>query len=352
MSQSRHLAAIMFTDIVGFTSLMEKDEKLAMAYREKLKQKMESEVMLHNGRIIKWMGDGVICSFDSAIESIHTATAVQLDMQQKPVVPVRIGIHQADIIFEDKDVHGDGVNIAARLESLAIPGSIFISAKVQDDIKNQNDIETISLGKYVLKNVNEPVEIFAVSNKGLQVPVNKKLEGKGIKYVSKSISIKKKSLLMRSILLLAILLMAGYFFIPPYFNKLNARNKTIPAIQKMVDENFRAPTKAFDMALEAEKFIPKDSALPPDFDSIDAVVAECKSFKEDAQQQADALIMFSCVSRYLSFGVVMKEELEQVQNIWEAPMAGFFSYGEYGKSKTGKYDYHNNTCCLVVLKEK
>ncbi len=93
-------------------------------------------------------------------------------------------------------------------------------------------------------------------------------------------------------------------------------------------------------------------SLPPDFDSIDKVVQECKGIKDDAQQQADALIMFSCVSRYLSFGIVMKEELEQVQKIWDAPMAGFFSYGEYGKSKTGKYDYHNNTCCLVVLKEK
>ena len=100
-------------------------------------------------------------------------------------------------------------------------------------------------------------------------------------------------------------------------------------------------------------------SLPPDFDSIDKVVADCKSIKENAQQQADALIMFSCVSRYLSFGVVIKEEIEQVQKIWDAPMAGFFSYGEYGKSlsagqagKTGKYDYHNNTCCLVVLKEK
>lgn len=93
-------------------------------------------------------------------------------------------------------------------------------------------------------------------------------------------------------------------------------------------------------------------SLPPDFDSIDKVVAECKSIKDDAHQQAEALIMFSCVSRYLSFGMVMKEELEQVQQIWNAPMAGFFSYGEYGKSKTGKYDYHNNTCCLVVLKEK
>ncbi len=93
-------------------------------------------------------------------------------------------------------------------------------------------------------------------------------------------------------------------------------------------------------------------SMPPDFDSINTVVAECKGIKDHAQQQADALIMFSCVSRYLSFGVVMKEEIEQVQNIWDAPMAGFFSYGEYGKSKTGKYDYHNNTCCLVVLKEK
>ena len=93
-------------------------------------------------------------------------------------------------------------------------------------------------------------------------------------------------------------------------------------------------------------------AMPPDFESIDTVVAECKNIKDNAQQQADALIMFSCVSRYLSFGVVMKEEIEQVQQLWNAPMAGFFSYGEYGKSKTGKYDYHNNTCCLVVLKEK
>ncbi len=93
-------------------------------------------------------------------------------------------------------------------------------------------------------------------------------------------------------------------------------------------------------------------SLPPDFDSIDTVVAECKGIKDNGQQQADALVMFSCVSRHLSFGAVMKEELEQVQNIWDAPMAGFFSYGEYGKSKTGRYDYHNNTCCLVVLKEK
>jgi hypothetical protein len=111
-----------------------------------------------------------------------------------------------------------------------------------------------------------------------------------------------------------------------------------------------------DRSLVCSGKVPQGSkirfSLPPDFDSIDTVIADCKSIKENAQQQAEALIMFSCVSRFLSFGAVMKEELEQVQKIWDAPMAGFFSYGEYGKSKTSRYDYHNNTCCLVVLKEK
>jgi hypothetical protein len=100
-------------------------------------------------------------------------------------------------------------------------------------------------------------------------------------------------------------------------------------------------------------------SMPPDFDSIAKVVAECKSIKENVQPEADALIMFSCVSRHLSFGMVIKEEIEQVQKIWDAPMAGFFTYGEYGKSlsagqarKNGKYEYHNNACCLVTLNEK
>lgn len=93
-------------------------------------------------------------------------------------------------------------------------------------------------------------------------------------------------------------------------------------------------------------------AMPPDFDSIEKVVADCKGIKDTVQQQADALIMFSCVSRHLSFGIVIKDEIEQVQKIWDAPMVGFFTYGEYGKSKTGKFEYHNNACCLVALKEK
>ncbi len=93
-------------------------------------------------------------------------------------------------------------------------------------------------------------------------------------------------------------------------------------------------------------------SLPPDFDAIDTVVKECESLKDENQQQADALIMFSCISRHLSFGLMMSEEIERVQQVWNAPMVGFFCYGEFGKSKTGKHEFHNNTCCVVALKEK
>lgn len=93
-------------------------------------------------------------------------------------------------------------------------------------------------------------------------------------------------------------------------------------------------------------------SLPPDFDAIETVIEECNELKDEHQQEADALIMFSCISRHLSFGILMSEEISQVQNVWNAPMVGFFTYGEFGKSKTGKHEFHNNTCCLVALKEK
>lgn len=111
-----------------------------------------------------------------------------------------------------------------------------------------------------------------------------------------------------------------------------------------------------DRSLICTGTVPQGSAirfsLPPEFDSIETVVAECESIMDNTHQQADAMIMFSCVSRHLSFGALMKEEIEQVQNVWGAPMAGFFTYGEYGRSKIGTNEFHNNCCCVVVLKEK
>jgi TolB-like protein len=122
-----------------------------------------------------------MCSFTSTIEGVRAALALQLNMQTDPVVPLRIGMHTGDVIFDENNIYGDGVNIASRMESFALPGSIFISGKVYDDIKNQKDIQTVSLGKYALKNVKEQVEIFAISNPGIKIPGTDSLEGKGEK---------------------------------------------------------------------------------------------------------------------------------------------------------------------------
>ena len=185
MSSSRQLAAIMFTDIVGYTALMEEDETLAMNWRQKLKKKLEEEVAAHQGRILEFRGDGAMCIFISTFEGVKAAVALQLYMQTDLVVPLRIGMHTGDVIFEENNIYGDGVNIASRLESFALPGSIFISRKTYDDIKNQKDIQTISLGMFALKNVKEQMEIFAISNPGIKIPETNTLEGKGEKVVEK-----------------------------------------------------------------------------------------------------------------------------------------------------------------------
>ena len=187
MSRSRQLAAIMFADIMGYTAMMQEDETLALQSRHKLKTKLEEEIAAHNGRILEFKGDGALCSFKSTIEGVRAALALQLEMQTDPIVPLRIGIHTGDVIVEGDNIYGDGVNIASRMESFALPGSIFISGKTYDDIKNQKDIQTISLGKFLLKNVKEEVEIFAISNPGVQIPDHKTLEGKGEKVQQKRI---------------------------------------------------------------------------------------------------------------------------------------------------------------------
>ncbi len=261
MSQTRQLAAILFADIAGYTALMEEDEAYAFIIRNKFKKVLESETTRRGGRTIKFSGDGALCSFDSAGESVRAAIGIQSAMQEEPKIPLRIGIHQADVVFEAGDVHGDGVNIASRLESFAVPGSIFISAKVQDDIKNQKDILTQTLGKYALKNVKEPVEIFAISNAGLTVPRKLRLDGKGEKYSPRRSAVGlKKTFLILGISLIA-LAGTGFFVVRPVMKKSYARNELIPQIKELVNDNARPPTAAFELGLQAEQWISEDSAL-------------------------------------------------------------------------------------------
>ena len=191
----RQLNAIMFADIAGYTALMQEDEKLALQLRRKFQDKLEKEVTEYNGRILDFRGDGALCTFTSTIEAVRAALAVQLEMQIDSVVPLRIGMHTGDVLVEGNNIYGDSVNIASRIESFAVPGSICLSGKAYDDIKNQRDIQTVSLGRYLLKNVKEEVEIFAISNPGIQIPGENHPDGKGQK-VTENTSLDKSIMVL------------------------------------------------------------------------------------------------------------------------------------------------------------
>ena len=174
----RQLAAIMFVDMAGYTALMQENEQLAKAKQKHLKEVLESTVKNYNGKILQYYGDGSLSIFSSAIDGVNGAIDIQKQLQQEPKVDLRIGLHTGDISIEDETIYGDGVNLASRIESLAVPGSIFISEKVADEVKNQQDISLRELGYFELKNVKLPVRIFAVSNQGLIVPSRDELKGK------------------------------------------------------------------------------------------------------------------------------------------------------------------------------
>lgn len=174
----RQLAAILFADMTGYTSLMQENEQLARLKRKRLKEVLESSVGQFNGKILQNYGDGSLSIFSSAIDSVSCAIHIQHLLQQEPKVDLRMGIHTGDVIIDDEAIYGDGVNLASRIESLAVPGGIFISEKVHDEIKNQQNISTREMGYFELKNVKQAVRVFAISNQGIAVPGRDELRGK------------------------------------------------------------------------------------------------------------------------------------------------------------------------------
>jgi len=178
MTQDRQLAAIMFTDIEGYTSLMQQDEEKAVNIRERHREVFDSITTKYKGKILQYYGDGTLSIFNSAIEAVECGIEMQLAFQQWPQIPVRIGIHLGDIIYSEEEIIGDGVNVASRVESLAVAGSVFLSSKVNDEIKNRASIQTKSMGNFEFKNVEQPMEVFAVTNEGLIVPAQDQIKGK------------------------------------------------------------------------------------------------------------------------------------------------------------------------------
>ena len=127
MPQTRRLAAIMFTDIVSYTALMGEDEQKAFEILRKSREIQQPIIQQFNGTWIKEIGDGVLASFPTVTEAVLCACAIQQASSQIPGLKLRIGIHQGEVVFENNDVFGDGVNIASRIQAIAAPGSIYIS---------------------------------------------------------------------------------------------------------------------------------------------------------------------------------------------------------------------------------
>ncbi|HSP87000.1 MAG TPA: adenylate/guanylate cyclase domain-containing protein [Ignavibacteriaceae bacterium] len=174
----RMLSAIMFCDMVGYTALMQEDEKKAKDSRDRYRTALEENILKYQGKILQYYGDGALAIFGSAIQAALCAVEIQQELLKPPVVPLRIGIHSGDIVYDDEGVYGDGVNIASRIESLSIPGGVLISDKLFDEIKNHSFLSAKFLGSYKLKNVKTPVKIYALSNSGLNIPTDQQLKEK------------------------------------------------------------------------------------------------------------------------------------------------------------------------------
>ncbi|WP_262511777.1 adenylate/guanylate cyclase domain-containing protein [Pseudochryseolinea flava] len=168
----------MFADMAGYTAIMQENEQLARVKRKRFKEVLDESVLAFQGRIHQNYGDGSLIIFNSAIQAVLCSIAIQTRLQESPRVDVRIGVHTGEVIIEDETIYGDGVNIAARVESTAVPGSILVSEKVFDEIKNQEAIKTHELGYFEYKNVKHPVRVFAIANRGIVVPGRDLLQGK------------------------------------------------------------------------------------------------------------------------------------------------------------------------------
>ena len=169
----RRLAAIMFTDMVGFTALSQRDEANAIRLLDEQRSVVRPLLAKHKGREIHVTGDGFLVEFESTLDAVVCAVQIQSALRDinatRPAeqkILVRVGIHLGDVIHRGPEIEGDAVNVASRIEPLAPPGGICLTASVHASVINKIELGFESLGIPELKNVSTPIEIFKVSGFG------------------------------------------------------------------------------------------------------------------------------------------------------------------------------------------
>jgi predicted ATPase len=168
----------MFTDMVGYTALIQADESLGLDKRERYWSALEGGHAACGGTIVQRLGDGSMSMFPSALGAVEAAVAIQRELISGEV-PARIGIHVGEVIVEPERLSGEAVNIASRIESFSVAGGVMLSDSAYDQIKSRAELDVVAVGRYRLKNVGRPYELYAISAEGLVVPDPQALAGKG-----------------------------------------------------------------------------------------------------------------------------------------------------------------------------
>jgi adenylate cyclase len=171
MTATRRLAAILAADVAGYSRLIGADEEGTLNRLRSIRADViDPKITEHRGRIVKTTGDGLLVEFSSVVDALRCATQWQHGMDERNAavsgdnrIEFRIGVHQGDIVVENDDIFGDGVNVAARLEALAEPGGICISRVVRDQIRDKFAYAFEDLGKQAVKNIARPVRVYTMS---------------------------------------------------------------------------------------------------------------------------------------------------------------------------------------------
>lgn len=166
----RRLAAILVADVVGYSGLMEVDEEGTLKALQRRREEVINPMLAeHRGRIVKLMGDGVLVEFASVVDAVASAVAIQRGMAERnaqpetgPSLDLRVGVNLGDVIVQGDDIYGDGVNVAARLETAAEPGGICISRSVYEQIRHRLELDYQDLGALKIKNIQDPVHAYGI----------------------------------------------------------------------------------------------------------------------------------------------------------------------------------------------
>lgn len=175
-SAERRLTAIMFTDVVGYGSMTQRNEELALELLQLHREMLRPMFRSYGGNEIKTMGDAFLVEFQSALQAARCAIAIQRELRQyngsvaeERMIQVRIGLHIGDVVFESNDVYGDGVNLASRIYAQAQPGGIVITSSVNEQIYNKIDLPIRRMGPQRLKSIQKPVELYSIELDGRSV---------------------------------------------------------------------------------------------------------------------------------------------------------------------------------------